>query len=95
MYLLIVLCKQSEYFIDGSLGRILSTLATRFLVDFKSLPNLVCAFLIFMGFLSLKERNIKVINWMASGSFAVYVVHQTQAFYPTLWGGDFVFVGSC
>ena len=60
-------------------------LAERFLHDFKSIPNFLCAFLIFYGVILMKERKSKMINELAAGSFAVYIVHQTPAFYPVLW----------
>ncbi len=61
------------------------TLAYRFLHDFKSLPNLLISALIVSGALRFKPSYNKCINILASGSFAVYIIHQTPVLFPLLW----------
>ena len=60
-------------------------LAERFLVDLKSAPNFVCAFAIFLFFVRLDIGSVWWINAAARPAFAVYVAHQTPAFWPVLW----------
>ena len=63
--------------------------ATQCLADFKTVPNLASALLVFHFFLHLKIGSVGWINWIASSAFAVYVIHSTPAFYPYLWGNVF------
>lgn len=63
----------------------LHALAERFLVDLKSAPNFVCAFAIFLFFVRLDIGSVWWINAAARPAFAVYVAHQTPAFWPVLW----------
>lgn len=56
-----------------------------FLVDFKTIPNFFIALLIFYFFQNVHIGVNRTINFFASGSFSVYIVHQTPAFIPVLW----------
>jgi len=60
-------------------------LAARFLADFKSLPNLVCAASLFAFFARLDPRPRPWIDALARPAFGVYVAHQVPAFHPILW----------
>ena len=63
--------------------------ATQCLADFKTVPNLASALLVFHFFLHLRLGSVGWINWIASSAFAVYVIHSTPAFYPFLWSNVF------
>lgn len=85
LYLIIVTV---VYITSGSttvmLGGIHHVMA-KFLVDFKTLPNLLIALSWCYFFLKLDIGTNKYINFFAAGALSVYVVHQTPAFYPILW----------
>ena len=70
--------------VQGILARI-SNLANNFLGDIKTLPNLFVAFCIFVFFSKLEMGSVKWINFFSTSTLAVYIVHQTEAFYPFLW----------
>lgn len=71
----------ARFFSHGSL----SSWAAQCLADFKTLPNFVAALLIFIFFLKLDIRPVRWINALAKSAFAVYIIHQTPAFFPFLW----------
>ena len=48
--------------------------------DYRSVPNFLCAFFIFIFFSKLHLKENKIINWLASGSFGVYIIHQVPCF---------------
>ena len=60
-------------------------LASRFLADIKSAPNVLCALCLFLFFAKLDLGSVRWINAAARPAFAVYVAHQTPAFWPVLW----------
>lgn len=60
-------------------------IADYWIVNIKSLPNFLCAFLVFLGFLRLDFGVVKGINLAARSVFAVYIVHQTPAFIHFQW----------
>lgn len=60
-------------------------LAMRLLFDLKSIPNFFCSATAFLFFLNLDLGENRAVNAVARSSFAVYVVHQTPAFYRYLW----------
>ena len=63
--------------------------AVQCLADFKTIPNLTAALLLFYFFLHLNIGSVKWINVVASSAFAVYVIHSTPAFCGFLWHGVF------
>ena len=65
--------------------QIVSSWSGQCLADFKTIPNLLSSLLVFCFFLHLDIGSIKWINIVASAAFAVYVIHQTPAFYGFLW----------
>lgn len=67
----------------------INLLAPRFLSNIKTIPNILIAFLITSGFIGLKERHNKVINFISKYSFSVYLFHQVPVFYPVLWASVF------
>ncbi len=60
-------------------------IADYWIVNIKSLPNFLCAFLVFLGFLRLDFGVVKGVNFAARSVFAVYIVHQTPAFIHYQW----------
>ncbi len=60
-------------------------IASMVLADFKSLPMFISAFCIFVFFAKTDIGSRKWINLAARPAFAVYVAHQTPAFFPHLW----------
>ena len=59
--------------------------ADYWIVNIKSLPNFLCAFMLFLGFLRIDFGVVKWINFSARSMFAVYIVHQTPAFIHYQW----------
>ena len=57
----------------------------RFLDDLKTVPNFFCALAFFVFFAKLRLRPNRFLNALARPAFAVYVAHQTPAFWPSLW----------
>lgn len=55
------------------------------LVDYKSIPNFLCSLLIFTYFAKLDIGKKRVINFLASGAFAAYIIHQVPTFKYVLW----------
>ena len=84
LYLVLVLIKHSSVLINGRIVETAADLANSWLVNYRSIPNFTCALLIFFFFNSLDFKS-KIVNGLAQGSFPVYIVHQTKAFYPVLW----------
>ena len=60
-------------------------LAERFLADIKSAPNFFCALAFFVFFAKLRMAPNRFVNAAARPALAVYVAHQTPAFWPLLW----------
>ena len=82
LYALLVVLRQKG-------GPLTQEWATQCLADFKTVPNLASALLVFHFFLHLRLGSVGWINWIASSAFAVYVIHSTPAFYPFLWSNVF------
>lgn len=57
----------------------------RSLNDYKTLPNLIIATCIFYFFQHLKIGYNRTINFIATGAFAAYILHQTPAVIPVIW----------
>ena len=55
------------------------------LADFKSAPAFLCALCVFVFFAKTRIGCVRWINAAARPAFAVYVAHQTPAFWPRLW----------
>ena len=84
LYLVLIFAKYSSELFNCYFLQNFSHLASSYLINIKSIPNFVCALLIFFFFNKINLKN-KTINRLAIGSFPVYIVHQTRAFYPILW----------
>lgn len=59
--------------------------AVQCLADFKTIPNLASALLLFYFFLHLNIGSIRWVNIVGASAFAVYVLHSTPAFCGFLW----------
>lgn len=56
-----------------------------YLADLKAAPNFLCALAWFLFFARLRLPVMPAVNAAAKPAFAVYVAHQTPAFWPILW----------
>lgn len=65
-------------------------LLEQYLMDIKTIPNFICAVFIFLGVISLKEKQVKSINTVSAYSFPAYLFHQVPAFYMLLWNKIFI-----
>lgn len=72
-------------FLRGHAGGFVATWSGQCLSDFKTLPNFLSAVLVFAFFIRCDIGSIGWINRLAKPAFAVYVIHQTPAFFPFLW----------
>lgn len=66
------------------------TIIVQYIEDIKTIPNFICAFAIFTFFISLKSKNNKIINYISSTSFGVYIFHQVPVFINVLWYNIFL-----
>lgn len=57
--------------------------------DMSSFLCLIAAGAFFMMFLKLKIRNSRLINWIASNTFGVYLLHNHTTTIPIFWRGIF------
>ena len=71
----------------GSIVLRASVLASVWLDDLKSLPNLLCALGVFTFFAKTDLGVVPFVNALARPAFAVYVGHQVPAFISYLWFG--------
>ncbi len=55
--------------------------------DYKSIPNLMCSVPIFIFFSKIDIGSNRVINSISKYTMDVYLIHQTESFYPFLWKG--------
>ena len=63
----------------------LSWTSNYWLDNIRSLPNLLCAFCLFVFFLKTDIGAIRPINFLARSVFAVYIIHQIPAFREIEW----------
>ncbi len=69
----------------GADAGVIPGFATRWLFDIKSIPNFFCAVSAFLFFLNLELGENRAVNAVARSSLAVYIAHQTPAFFRYLW----------
>ncbi len=72
-------------FLRGHVTGFVADWSDQCLRDFKTLPNFVSAILVFAFFIRCDIGSVSWINQLAKPAFAVYVIHQTPAFFPFLW----------
>lgn len=58
---------------------------SQYIGDYKSIPNLMCSVPVFIFFSKLDIGSSKVINSVSKYTMDVYLIHQTESFYPFLW----------
>lgn len=56
---------------------------------YEALLGFVCSFCLFLAFKNWKVGHNKLVNLISRSTFAVYIIHQTPAFYKYLWNGIF------
>ncbi|MDE7477580.1 MAG: acyltransferase family protein, partial [Lachnospiraceae bacterium] len=64
-------------------------LAAYYRIHYENALSFAASVFLFYSFKNMKIGNIKAINIVGESTFAVYVIHQTPCFYPTLWNGIF------
>lgn len=77
----------TRYILAGEEGifSMASGMITQYLGDYKSIPNLMCAVPVFIYFSKLDIGSNIVINSVSAHTMDVYLIHQTESFYPFLW----------
>ena len=63
----------------------LSWVANYWLDNIRTAPNIACALCLFMFFRKIDIGSIRLVNFFAKSTFAVYVVHQIPAFREFEW----------
>lgn len=63
----------------------LISLTRKYLYDIKTLPNILCAFLICNFVFLCNEKSVKIIGKISKSPFSVYIVHQVPVFFMYLW----------
>lgn len=74
---------------SGAVFQYANKVATQYLSDFKSLPNLIIAIGTFYYFANTDMGSNKLINFISKSAFGVYIIHQTPAFITVLWNEVF------
>lgn len=73
------------YSADSEIMKSIGRIFTAFLSDYKTFTNFFISCCFFYFFQRLTMPNSKIINYIASGAFTTYIVHQTPAFIHVLW----------
>lgn len=61
------------------------SLAEQYISDIRSVPNFLCALMVFLFFLRTDIGRNKAINHISKSAFAVYAIHAVPAFHDFLW----------
>ena len=64
----------------AQLHPLLKWVASYWNVHLQSIPNILSAVLVFNFFRLLAPKSVRWVNWLASSTFSVYIVHQVPAF---------------
>lgn len=56
---------------------------------YETLLGFSCSFFLFVIFKNWNVKHSKIINWISRSAFAIYIIHQTPAFYRYMWNGIF------
>lgn len=78
-----------KYF-GGDIWNISNKIVTQWLNDYKSFPNFICSVCIFIFFSRINIGSRKVINFLASNTLDIYLIHQSGAFYNYMWMSIFL-----
>lgn len=65
--------------------KVFSKIIENYLGDYKSLPNILIALPLFIFFQKLDIGKLKLINYIGSAAFSVYIIHQVPAIIPYIW----------
>ncbi len=60
-------------------------LAEQYISDIRSVPNFLCALMIFLFFLRTDMGRNKIVNGISKTAFGVYAIHAVPAFHDFLW----------
>lgn len=82
-YLICVLC----YVVLREFG--FDSLAEYYNTHYENALSFITSVFLFYAFKNINIGNVRMINVVSESTFAVYVIHQTPCFYPTLWNGIF------
>lgn len=74
---------------DNRLFEMAFSVFKQYLGDYKSIPNFLCALLIFVFFAELDIGQKKWINEISKNTLDVYMIHQQDVFIPIIWVGLF------
>ncbi len=64
-------------------------LYTYFRGHYEALLGFACSFFLFLAFKNWKIEHCRLVNLISRSTFAVYIIHQTPAFYRYMWNGIF------
>lgn len=67
----------------------METIAAYYLAHYENLFSFMASVFLFYTFKNMDIGRKKIINLVSESTFAVYLIHQTPCFYPTLWNGIF------
>lgn len=56
---------------------------------YEALPGFMCSIFLFLAFKNWNINYYRPINLISRSTFAVYIIHQTPAFYRYMWNGIF------
>jgi len=56
---------------------------------YEAFPGVICSIFLFLFFKNSNIKNSRFINFVSRSTFAVYIIHQTPAFYRYMWNGIF------
>lgn len=56
---------------------------------YEALPGFICSVFLFLTFKNINVKYCSAVNLISRSTFAVYIIHQTPAFYRFLWNGIF------
>ncbi|MBQ2405990.1 MAG: acyltransferase, partial [Lachnospiraceae bacterium] len=69
--------------------RFLSRLYVYYRIHYEAVPGFICSVFLFLTFKNWNIRYCRPINLISRSTFAVYIIHQTPAFYRYMWNGIF------
>lgn len=89
IYVLLILTKIFSGISDGFMAEFIFQKVSQYCSDYKSIPNFIISLGIFKFFIEIDLGRKKLINFIASGAFGVYIIHQVPVFYSYLWSNIF------
>lgn len=103
LYIVLVSIRLISYFGEGPIYHLLGKISTQYLMDYKSIPNVLCSIGIFIFFSKLEIGSRRCINEVARNTLDIYMIHQCPTLIPILWtdifksrvwerSGNFIFI---